>query len=51
MISDGHLPKQNYSSHFVARNMKMGHEQNHILHATKERVPLFTGGSVDVHAL
>lgn len=29
----------------------MGHQQNHISHATEERVPLFTRGSVDVHAL
>lgn len=36
---------------FLARTMQMGHQQIHISHATEERVPLFTGGSVDVHAL
>lgn len=31
--------------------MQMEHQQNHISHATEEQLPLFTGGSVDVHAL
>lgn len=51
MISDGQLPEQNYRSYFVARIMQMEHQQKHISHVTEEWVPLFTGGSVDVHAL
>lgn len=51
MTSDGHLPKQSYKSYFLERTMQMAQQQNHISHATEERVPLFTGGSIDVHAL